>query len=173
MGLELPLPDSVLGELGWEHWALGPRTTPAHTSLIAVGGEAGGWRGWGSEPQPRLEQADAGRARHDGQLPFPRRGGSSRGQPRGGRGVGLSPRGCRAPVLYNYVPDCCSGRNWPVPWSRNADVSSACLLCVSINVNGLRSVQRELFFPGPGISAQHEAGGSWIHTAPKVFQEKT
>uniref|UniRef100_A0A8I3MPW1 Transcription factor 25 n=1 Tax=Canis lupus familiaris TaxID=9615 RepID=A0A8I3MPW1_CANLF len=97
----------------WKHncTLLPPRTTPAHPSLIAAGGEAGGWRGWGSEPQPRLEQADAGRTRHDGQLPLPRRGGSSRGQPRGGWGVGLSPRRCHAPMLYNYVPDCCSGRN--------------------------------------------------------------
>lgn len=45
--------------------------------------------------------------------------------------MGLSPRPCRAPTPYSYVPGRCSGRNWPVPWSRNADVSSACLLCVS------------------------------------------
>lgn len=42
-----------------------------------------------------------------------------------------------------------------------------------INVNGLRSVQHELFFPGAGVPAQCEAGGCWICIAPELSQERT
>eukprot|EP00074_Homo_sapiens_P099271 XP_016878543.1 transcription factor 25 isoform X16 [Homo sapiens] len=59
-----------------------------HCSLLPVtvaklyhgGGEARGRSGWGSEPQPGPEQADAGCARHDGQLPPQRPGGAARGR---------------------------------------------------------------------------------------------
>uniref|UniRef100_A0A096NH57 Transcription factor 25 n=1 Tax=Papio anubis TaxID=9555 RepID=A0A096NH57_PAPAN len=46
-----------------------PLYSPVQTCPIAAGGEARGRSGWGSEPQPGPEQADAGCARHDGQLP--------------------------------------------------------------------------------------------------------
>ncbi|XP_036087084.1 transcription factor 25 isoform X3 [Rousettus aegyptiacus] len=70
------------------------------------GGEARGRCGRGPEPQPGPEQADAGRAGHDGQLPLPRPGGPTRGAPRGGRGVGLSSAllclvGTGRPLKYN------------------------------------------------------------------------
>uniref|UniRef100_A0A2K5WUL5 TCF25 ribosome quality control complex subunit n=1 Tax=Macaca fascicularis TaxID=9541 RepID=A0A2K5WUL5_MACFA len=62
------------------------------TKLYCGGGEARGRSGWGSEPQPGPEQADAGRARHDGQLPPQRPRGTARGRRGRGGGVGLSVR---------------------------------------------------------------------------------
>ncbi|PNJ12357.1 TCF25 isoform 3 [Pongo abelii] len=62
----------------WKHnCALLPVTV---AKLYHGGGEARGRSGWGSEPQPGPEQADAGCARHDGQLPPQRPGGAARGR---------------------------------------------------------------------------------------------
>ncbi|XP_012592683.1 ribosome quality control complex subunit TCF25 isoform X1 [Microcebus murinus] len=47
--------------------------------VAAAGGEGRGRSAGGSEPQPRPQQADAGRARHDGQLPPQRPGGTAGG----------------------------------------------------------------------------------------------
>uniref|UniRef100_A0A8C8ZET7 Transcription factor 25 n=1 Tax=Prolemur simus TaxID=1328070 RepID=A0A8C8ZET7_PROSS len=58
----------------WKHnRSLLPSNTPW------LWGEAGGRRAGGSEPQPRPEPADAGRAGHDGELPPQRPGGASPG----------------------------------------------------------------------------------------------
>ena len=49
---------------------------------------------------------------------------------------------------------CWSDRPGPRP--RSAAVLSSCLCC-SINVNGLRSARRELFFPGAAVGAPRSA----------------
>uniref|UniRef100_A0A8C9K7S7 TCF25 ribosome quality control complex subunit n=1 Tax=Panthera tigris altaica TaxID=74533 RepID=A0A8C9K7S7_PANTA len=79
LGLGLPsCPSPPSGAESCQPWKHNcPLLPVVAAQLHHGGGEAGGWRGWGSEPQPRLEQADAGRARHDGQLSLPRRGGGS------------------------------------------------------------------------------------------------
>ncbi|XP_057566649.1 transcription factor 25 isoform X1 [Hippopotamus amphibius kiboko] len=117
------------------------------------GGAAGGRRGRGSAPRPGLEQADAGRARHDGQLPLPRPGGATRGPPRGRRGVGL--RRGRGPGAVRSRSGFCAGRVSQAR-PRSAAVLSACL-CSSINVNGVRSARRQLFFPGAAVGAPRSA----------------
>uniref|UniRef100_A0A8D0MUI4 Uncharacterized protein n=1 Tax=Sus scrofa TaxID=9823 RepID=A0A8D0MUI4_PIG len=104
-----------------------PLLSLAVAKLHHGGGEAGRRRGRGSEPRPGPQQADAGRAGHDGQFPLPRPGGAAGGQPRGRRGVGLraATRACRAMPL---LPP--SGQGW-LGRSRGSADLSACLCCFS------------------------------------------